>query len=432
MEKKATNIRHLPRSKMYRMACVAIIVLLSIVVYGAAFAAEPIKIGFGIALSGPLAGGGRSGLLAYQMWAEEVNARGGLLGRQVKLVYYDDQSKPDTVPGIYAKLLDIDKVDLVVSPYATNQVAAAMPVIMRRGMLFFSLLATAVNDEFKYDRYFQLNPNGPDAKDANSAGFFVAAMTMDPKPSTVALVGADAEFSKNSLDGARKNAEKYGLKIVYDRTYPANTVDFSPLIRSIQAAQPDVVYVASYPLDTVGMIRSAVELDLQTKMFGGAMIGLQFASIKAQLGPLLNGVVAYDIYLPELAIKFPGAEQFLHAYQEKARKEGADALGYLVPPYAYALMQMIEQSLFAVGDVDQKKLAEYAHKAEFDTIVGRVKFGPLGEWARPRILFDQYQHVVGNDIHQFEETGKQVILDPPGLKSGDLIYPFTQVRGGRH
>ena len=118
-------------------ACVAIIIFLSVVAHSAAFAAEPIKIGFGIALSGPLAGGGRSGLLAYQMWAEEVNARDGLLGRQVKLVYYDDQSKPDTLPGIYAKLLDIDKVDLVVSPYATNQVAAAMPVIMQRGMLFF-------------------------------------------------------------------------------------------------------------------------------------------------------------------------------------------------------------------------------------------------------------------------------------------------------
>src|ERR1035437_278245 len=97
-----------------------------------AFAAAPIKIGFGIALSGPLAGGGKSGLLAYQMWAEEVNARGGILGRPVQLIYYDDQSNPATVPALYAKLLDFDKVDLVVSPYATNQVAAAMPVIIDR------------------------------------------------------------------------------------------------------------------------------------------------------------------------------------------------------------------------------------------------------------------------------------------------------------
>ncbi len=407
----------------------SLIFCLAMLVHSAAFAADPIKIGFGIALSGPLAGGGKSGLLGYQMWAEEVNARGGILGRPVQLVYYDDQSNPATVPAIYAKLLDFDKVDIVVSPYATNQVAAALPIIIPRGMLFFSLLATAANDTYKYDRYFQLNPNGPDAKDANSAGFFNAAMSMIPKPTTVALVGADAEFSKNSLDGARKNAEKHGLKIVYDRTYPPNAVDYTPIVRSIQATQPDVVYVASYPQDSVGMIRSVSELNLQTKMFGGAMIGLQFAAIKAQLGPLLNGVVAYDLYLPEPTMKFPGVEKFLQAYQERAQKEGVDALGYLIPPYAYALMQMIEQSLKAVGSIDQKKLAEYAHQAEFDTIIGKLRFGPLGEWVKPRILFDQYQNVVGNDVNQFKQAGKQVILDPPELKSGNLIYPFAKARG---
>ena len=124
----------------------------------------PIKIGFGMALSGPLAGGGKSALVAMQMWAEDVNSRGGILGRQVQIVHYDDQSSPSTVPTIYAKLLDVDKVDLVISGYATNQIAAAMPTVISRGMLFFSLLGTAVNDNFKYDRYFQLNPNGPDVE----------------------------------------------------------------------------------------------------------------------------------------------------------------------------------------------------------------------------------------------------------------------------
>ncbi len=157
--------------------------------------APPIKIGFGMALTGPLAGGGKSALVALQMWVEDVNGRGGILGRPVQLIHYDDFFNATATTAIYTKLLDVDKVDLVISGYATNQIAAAMPVIIPRGMLFFSLLGTAVNDNFKYNRYFQLNPNGPDAKDANSAGFFAAAMIMDPKPRTVALVGADAEFS---------------------------------------------------------------------------------------------------------------------------------------------------------------------------------------------------------------------------------------------
>ena len=390
--------------------------------------APPIKIGFGLALTGPLAGGGKSALVALQMWAEDVNGRGGILGRPVQLIHYDDQSNPSTVPAIYTKLLDIDKVDLVISGYATNQIAAAMPVIIPRGLLFFSLLGTAVNDNFKYDRYFQLNPNGPDAKDSNSTGFFAAAMTMNPKPTTVALVGASAEFSQNSLEGARNNAQKYGLKIVYDRSYPPTTTDYSTIVRSIAATNPDIVYVASYPLDTVGMIRAAREVNLQTKMFGGAMIGLQFAGIKAQLGPLLNGVIGYDIYLPAQAASFPGVEQFLDRYAARALKEGVDPLGHLLAPYAYAEMQMIEQSLKAVGSIDQKKLAEYAHKTEFTTIVGKIKFGPLGEWDKPRILFDQYQNVVGNDIEQFRKPGRQIILHPPEFKSGDLIYPFAKAQ----
>jgi len=390
--------------------------------------APPIKIGFGLALTGPLAGGGKSALVALQMWAEDVNGRGGILGRPVQLIHYDDQSNPSTVPAIYTKLLDIDKVDLVISGYATNQIAAAMPVIIPRGLLFFSLLGTAVNDNFKYDRYFQLNPNGPDAKDSNSTGFFAAAMTMNPKPTTVALVGASAEFSQNSLEGARKNAQKYGLKIVYDRSYPPTTTDYSTIVRSIAATNPDIVYVASYPLDTVGMIRAVREVNLQTKAFGGAMIGLQFAGIKAQLGPLLNGVIGYDIYLPAQAASFPGVEQFLDRYAARASKEGVDPLGHLLAPYAYAEMQMIEQSLKAVGSIDQKKLAEYAHKTEFTTIIGKIKFGPLGEWDKPRILFDQYQNVVGNDVEQFRKPGRQIILHPPEFKSGDLIYPFAKAQ----
>jgi branched-chain amino acid transport system substrate-binding protein len=176
------------------------------------------------------------------------------------------------------------------------------------------------------------------------------------------------------------------------------------------------------------MIRAARQVNLQAKMFGGAMIGLQFGAIKTQLGPLLNGVIGYDIYVPAAAIKLPGVAPFLERYTTRAQKEGVDPLGHLLAPYAYAEMQMIEQSLKAVGSIDQKKLAEYAHKTEFNTIVGKIKFGPLGEWDKPRILFDQYQNVVGNDIEQFRKPGRQIVLHPPEFKSGDLIYPFAKAQ----
>src|SRR5271170_4257518 len=127
----------------------------------AAQSGEPIKIGFSMALTGPLAANGKQALLGAQIWEEETNAKGGLLGRPVKLIYYDDQSNPATVPGIYTKLLDVDKVDLVVGPYATNLVAPAMPEIIARGKTFISLFALALNDEFHYSKYFSWLPTGP-------------------------------------------------------------------------------------------------------------------------------------------------------------------------------------------------------------------------------------------------------------------------------
>src|SRR5436305_2723386 len=180
----------------------------------AAFAADPIRIGFGMSLTGPNAGAGKMFLVGREIWRDEINAKGGLLGRPVEFVYYDDQSNPSLVPGIYSKLIDVDKVDLVVSPFSTNQIAPAMPVVMQKKMTFMALFGTGVNDAFKYDRYFQILPNGPEGSRSFSLGFFATAMSMQPKPRTVGLVGEDTEFGQNILAGARANIKELGLKIV--------------------------------------------------------------------------------------------------------------------------------------------------------------------------------------------------------------------------
>ncbi|MGO8844953.1 MAG: ABC transporter substrate-binding protein [Methylocella sp.] len=133
---------------------------------------EPIKIGFSMALTGPLAPNGKQALLGARIWEQETNAKGGLLGRPVKLVYYDDQSKPAAVPEIYTKLLDVDKVDLVVGPYATNMNAPAMPVVMQKGKTFISLFALGLNSEFNYPKYFSMLPTGSDTKPSFTEGFF--------------------------------------------------------------------------------------------------------------------------------------------------------------------------------------------------------------------------------------------------------------------
>ncbi len=148
------------RGRNHRLA--AAIFAAAVLFAGAARSAEPITIGFGMALTGGLAAAGKTALLAMQIWQDDVNAKGGLLGRPVKLVYYDDQSNPPTVPGIYTKLLDVDKVDLIVSGYGTNMTAPAMPVAIEHNRLFLGLFALAVNSEFHYSRYFSMLPTGPD------------------------------------------------------------------------------------------------------------------------------------------------------------------------------------------------------------------------------------------------------------------------------
>src|ERR1700720_4028963 len=305
----------------------------------AAQAAEPIKIGFSMELTGPFAVVGKTGLLAFKIWEEEVNAEGGLLGRPVKLVYYDDQSNPSLVPGIYTKLIDIDKVDLLISSYGTNLVVPAIPVAISRDRLFFGLFALAANDKFHYPRYFSMLPFGPEPVKTFAQGWFDLAAAQNPKPKTVAIVATDAEFQHKAAESARGHAKAKGIDIVYDRAYPPTIVDFTPIIRSVQAAQPDLVYVSSYPSDTVGILGSVGELGLDTKMLGGGLAGLQAAAIKMQLAEAANGIVNVDLWEPVPTMQFPGVMGFIKKYQAKAPAEGVDLLGYFLPPFAFSELQ---------------------------------------------------------------------------------------------
>jgi branched-chain amino acid transport system substrate-binding protein len=404
------------------------LIAFSLALTASVHAQQPLKIGFGMSLTGPLAGNGKAALISMQIWAEDVNAKGGLLGRKIELVYYEDQTNPSTVPSIYNKLLDVDKVDIVVSGYGTNVIAPAMPIMMQRNMVFMSLFGLNVNSKFNYDRYFQIMPAGPEPAVDWSRGFFDVATSLNPKPQTVALVGADAEYPALALEGARANVKRAGLKIVYDKSYPPNTVDFSPIVRAIQATNPDIVFLASYPPDSAGMVRAVNEVGLKTRIFGGGLVGPQFASLRTQLGSLLNGIVNYESYTPEVAAKYPFLDQFLAKYQGRAIKEGVDPLGFYLPPYAYAMMQVLEQAIKATGGLDQAKLADYMHAYEFDTFVGKVRFAKNGEWSVPRMLTVQYHSVAGNDLEQWMKPGKVTVLYPASYATGTVKAPYQDNR----
>jgi branched-chain amino acid transport system substrate-binding protein len=393
-----------------------------------AFAADPVRVGFSMALTGGVAAIGKQVLAALQIWRDDVNAKGGLLGRPVELVFYDDQSNPANVPPIYTKLIDVDKVDLLIGPYATNMVAPAIPVMMQFKKTTIGILANAANSNFHYDQYFSMLPTGPEPKKSFSTGFFELAAAQKPKPKTVAIVAADAEFAQNAADGARDNIKALGFDLILDKSYPPSTQDFGPVMRAVQAANPDIVFVAAYPPDSVGIVRAAKEIGLTPKMFGGTFIGLLVTPIKMQLGPLMNGIINNEVFLPAPSFIFPGTKEMLVKYQAIAKEQGIDPLGWAFPPLGYAAGQVLAAAVEGSKSLDHAKIAEYIRGHSFATVVGEITFGKDGEWAKSRVVFTQFQHVAGNTLDQFQDASHEVIVWPDALKSGNVIHPYAEAQ----
>jgi branched-chain amino acid transport system substrate-binding protein len=389
---------------------------------------DPIRIGVSMSLTGALGANGQTASLAQKIWEEDVNSKGGLLGRPVELVCVDDKTDASLVAGIYEKLLDVDHVDLVIGGYGNNSLTPAMPLIIQRKRYFVGLMGLGVNTRFDYANYFVMIPTGPQPSTALTEGFFDVAARQKPKPETVAIVAADADFSRNPIAGAHVNAAKHGLRIISENKYPLSTKDFAPLLRDLRAANPDILFLCSYLTDSIGLVRAMQEVGLEPKMVGGAMIGPQSSAVQTALGPLLNGLVNYEYWLPVPKMMVPGVGELIERYQARAATKNADALGYYVAPLAYAQMQVIEQAVSATQSLDDDVLARYTREAVFKTVFGEVKFAAGGEWSAPRVLQVQFRNIRSNEIAEFKDARTRTVISPAGLASGDLIYPYAEAR----
>lgn len=384
-----------------------------------------VKIGMSMPQTGSLGAGGQAALVALRLWVDDVNSKGGLLNRKVEFIAYDDQTNPANVPGIYTKLLDVDKVDLIIAPYGTVPTAPLMPMAKQRNLLVMGNFSFQVNAKVKHDMWF----NNAPWNDASSwsDGFFKNGEKVGAK--TVAFLAADQEFAQNLANGARELAKKGNIKAVYDQNYPPTTTDFSSLIRAIRAARPDMVFVMSYPNDSVAIVRAVNEIGVGStvKLFGGGMVGLQFTPNMVNLGSLLNGIVNYNSYVP--GMKYPGIEDFLARYSKRAAEAKVDPLGFYLPPFNYAIGQMLEQAIRGVNSFEHAKIAQYLKNNELKTVVGPIKYDRDGEWANPRVVQAQFRGVADKDMEQWRKPGKQVVLFPDQYKTGDLIAPFEKARG---
>src|ERR1700751_947880 len=242
---------------------------------------SPLRIGYCLSLSGPLASNGKTARLAHQIWQENVNAGGKLLGRPVELVCLDDQTNPKLVADLYQRLLDVEKVDLVVGGYGDNSVAPAMPLIMERKRFFLGLMALAVNAKFDYPRYFVMIPTGPHPQLALTEGFFQMAAQQSQQPETVAILIADAPFPQSPAQGAKEHLSRHGLRVVFEGKYPLATTDFTAYLDDLNPINPDVLFLCSYINDSIGLVKAINATGVSPKVVGGAMIGPQNGVVKS-------------------------------------------------------------------------------------------------------------------------------------------------------
>jgi branched-chain amino acid transport system substrate-binding protein len=167
---------------------------------------------------------------------------------------------------------------------------------------------------------------------------------------------------------------------------------------------------------------------LTPKMIGGAMVGLQAAPMKMLLGPLINGFVNFEFWLPVPQLEFAGTRELMKKYQARAVDEHVDALGYYMAPWGYAQLQVLEQAVKATKGFDDQKLADYIRTTTFKTVVGDIKFGAKGEWSQSRMLQGQFRNIKGNDLAQFRDLSTEVVISPTEYATSAAIYPYAKAK----
>jgi branched-chain amino acid transport system substrate-binding protein len=301
-----------------------------------------------------------------------------------------------------------------------------MPFVKQRQLLLIGNFSFQVNAKVGHDMWFNVAPWGP--ADSWASAFIDLGQKAGAK--NIAVLAADQEFAQNVAKAAKDVATKRSLPIVFEQNYPPTTVEFASIIRSLKASKADMVYVASYPPDSAGILRAINEIGIGdgVKIFGGGMVGLQFTAVMENLGSLVNGVVNYNTWLPEKPMYFEGTAEFFDKYQKRAVEAKVDPLGYYLAPFGYAQGQMLEQAVNATKSLDHKALAKYIRETELKTIVGPMTFSADGERKETATLMAQFRGVTDKNMEQFRTSGKQVILSPEKLKSGDMIAPFEAAR----
>jgi branched-chain amino acid transport system substrate-binding protein len=340
----------------------------------AAPAGQPIRIGGTLALTGPLAPTALLHKIAGEIYVEELNRGNGLLGRPVEWVLLDDQSKPDLTRSLYEKLITVDKVDLIIGPYATSGILAGMGVAQRYQKLYvhhsFGMPHLA-----KYEMHFPTAAFGPEPQRTIPTTVLDALAATTKPPKTIAIITSKFPSAQYQSNGAKEVAEKRGLKVVLYLEYEFGTRDWGSLAARVKDANPDVLWVGALGLDGNQMLEAMKKLDYTPPR--------HFHLFPAP-GPLAlapDGKQALSVTVFEEHPPFasnPGAAKLIPLFRERATKANI--------PYPYvetqvagswAAWQVLEAAVTATKSLEDKTLGQWLRKNRVDTIIGKLRFdGP--------------------------------------------------------
>lgn len=366
--------------------------------------AAPIKIGASLPLTGDFSEPGTAAKKGYDLWADVVNKAGGLLGRQVEFVIYDNASDPDTAVADYERLITQDKVELVVGPFSSRLVIPTSEVAAKYGYAFPEP-AGGAPDVFNrgLTNIFFCQP-APSAEQAIPFADFIMSLPEDTRPKTFAVITNDDPFSVSVVESVEKLLTEGGLEMVLKETYPPDTADFSSLAAKVADLDPDLLVGGTQFEDAVGQIKAYIQAGYQPR---GAMFttgpGLPKEFDEA-LGDATQGVFAPISWFE--ASTTESNPEFVAAYHEKYGDEpiAEDSAN------AYTVGQVLQQAADNVQSVDNAKLIEEMHKATFTTVVGPLSFDELGK-PKGSYMILQWQ------------DGKIVIVGPDFAKQADPVWP---------
>ncbi len=368
---------------------------------GSAESAEPITLGAAVSLAGNFARSGLDEKMGYELWKDDVNAKGGILGRKVELKIYDDRSEPMTGAKLYEKLITSDKVDLLVGPYGSSVTAAVSTVVEKHKMVVIAPGASAKEIwERGYKYVFQMMT--PARYQLTSSIEIAKAKGYK----TFAVVIADSAMSRDLAKGALEDIKNAGLKLLLYEEYPEKANDLSSLVLKIKAAGPDVLIAGSYLPDSVLLTRQAKAANLAPKMFQFGPAGPSIPDFVKSLGDLSNNLLGTSQWEP--TVKYPGSPEMVAAFKKKFSNESAD-YGMAA---AYSSCEVLRMAVEKTGSLDQEKLRQAILSMDVMTPFGRFKVSPAG---------DQVGHLT---VLVQVLNGDRVVVWPSDAAVQKIVLPF--------